>query len=82
MKIIGNIIYIKLDTEEYKKRIQGIRTDIIKSVNKTEDDLIQLSGIDYISIMNIDNEWSFMKKLKSIFRIVFWNKQIGYLFEW
>ena len=82
MKIMGNIIYIKIDTGEYKKRMQGIRTDIIKVVNKFEDALIQSSEIDYISIMNIDNEWSFMKKLKSVSRIVFWNKQIGYLFEW
>ena len=83
MKIIGNIIYLEMDAKEYKKRMQGIRTDIMIFVNKIEDAYIQSSEwIDYISIMNVDNEWSFMKKLKSISRIIFWNKQIGYLFEW
>ena len=82
MKIIGNIIYLKADVGEYKKRMRGIATDIMRSVNKTEDALILSSEIDYISIMNIDNEWSFMKKIKHILRIVFDNGIVIYVFCW
>ena len=82
MKIIGNIIYIKVDKELYRKGVSNEKSNLLKMVTKITDALIQSSEIDYISIINISNERAFMRKLKDIIRLVCKEGTVMYLFEW
>ena len=82
MKIMGNIIYIKVDKELYRKGVCNEKFDLLKRVTEIADTLIQLSEIDYINIINISNERAFMRKLKDITRLVCKEGTVMYLFEW
>ena len=82
MKIMGNIIYIKVDKELYRKGVCNEKSNLLKMVTKTTDVLIQTSEIDYISIININNERAFMRKLKDITKLICKDGTIMYLFEW
>ena len=82
MKVMGNIIYIKVDKELYRKGVSNEKSNLLKMVTKITDALIQSSEIDYISIINISNERAFMRKLKDITKLVCKDGTIMYLFEW
>ena len=82
MKVMGNIIYIKVDKELYRKGVSNEKSNLLKMVTKTTDAFIQSSEIDYISIININNERAFMRKLKDIIRLVCKEGTVMYLFEW
>ena len=82
MKIMGNIIYIKIDKKSYKNAVNNENFIMLKMVTKTIDAFIQSSEIDYIRIINISNERSFIRRLKDIKRLVCKDGTVMYLFEW